>query len=165
MKRVIYRTGLGQDSHRFLGPETSKPCILGGVVFENTPGFDANSDGDVIFHAICNAISSVTGVIVLGKIADELFFHSGISDSIIYLQKAYETLGNQKIVHLAISLEASRPKFLHRIDDLRTSIASALKITPSQVGITATTGEGLTDFGCGLGLQCFCILTTSEELE
>ena len=56
------RTGLGQDSHRFIDPESSKPCILGGVVFEGVPGLSANSDGDVIFHAICNAITSLTGV-------------------------------------------------------------------------------------------------------
>jgi 2-C-methyl-D-erythritol 2,4-cyclodiphosphate synthase len=67
-----YRTGLGQDSHRFLPEESSKPCLLAGLVFEDAPGMASDSDGDVIFHAICNAISSVTGVQILGGIAHDL---------------------------------------------------------------------------------------------
>lgn len=137
--------------------------MLGGLVFEDVPGFRANSDGDVIFHTICNAISSVTGEIILGKRADELLEKEGITDSSVYLQEALKTLGSQKIVHVALTIEASRPKLLKRIPELKQNIAREMNLDPSQVGITATTGEGLTDFGCGLGLQCFCILTTIEE--
>lgn len=157
------RTGIGQDSHRFLPEDTSKPCIMGGVIFEGVPGFQANSDGDVIFHAICNAISSVTGVIILGTVADDLCKLSGITDSLVYLKEALKTLGKQKISHLAVTLEAARPKILKKIPIMRQSIADALEIDFSQVGITATTGEGLTDFGCGDGVQCLCILTTIEH--
>lgn len=164
MVQVIYRTGIGQDSHRFHDESFVKSCIIGGLMFDDVPGFQANSDGDVIFHALCNAISSLTGVVILGKVADELLLKEGITDSKIYLEKALETLGNQKIVHVAITLEALRPKFLKKIEALRHSVAEALKIAISQVGITATTGEGLTDFGCGDGVQCLCILTTSEEI-
>ena len=161
MKKI--RTGIGQDSHRFLPAESTKPCIIGGLTFEDVPGLKANSDGDVIFHALCNAISSVTGEIILGKVADELYEKDGITDSVVYLQKALETLGNQKISHVAITLEGSRPRFLERIPELRENIAKTLQIALSDVGITATTGEGLTDFGCGEGLQCFCVMTTSES--
>lgn len=157
----MIRTGIGQDSHRFLPQGSTKPCVIGGLVFDDAPGFKANSDGDVIFHAICNAISSLTGEIILGKRADELLAKEGITDSRVYLDEALKTLGDQKIVHLAITLEAARPKFLARIPELRSSIASALGVDVAQVGLTATTGEGLTDFGCGEGIQCFCILTTT----
>lgn len=157
-----FRTGIGQDSHRFLPPDIAKPCVIGGLVFEDAPGFKANSDGDIIYHAICNAISSLTGEIILGKRADELYEKEGITDSQVYLNEALKTLGSQKIVHVAITLEGSRPRILHRIPELRKNIALALKIQPHQVGVTATSGEGLTDFGCGDGMQCFCIVTTSE---
>lgn len=159
---MIIRTGIGQDSHRFLENETSKPCILGGIIFENTPGLKANSDGDVVIHTICNSISSVTGTIILGGIADELCLNQGITDSQIYLEKALETLGNQKISHLAISIEGKRPKIKNNIPNLRQNLAKIMNIDPSQIGITATTGEGLTDFGRGLGIQCICIITTVE---
>ncbi len=157
------RTGIGQDSHRFLSEDSTKPCILGGLVFEDIPGFRANSDGDVIFHTICNAISSVTGEIILGIRADELLEKEGITDSSVYLQEALKTLGKQQISHVALTIEAFRPKFLKRIPELRENIAREMNLDASQVGITATTGEGLTDFGCGKGVQCFCIITTVEN--
>ena len=163
LKKPIVRTGIGQDSHRFLTDETTKLCILGGMIFEGVPGFQANSDGDVIFHALCNAITSLTGVTILGKKADEMLEKKGITDSRAYLEEALKTLNDQQITHVAITIEATRPKFLKHIPALRQSIADALKVDFSQVGITATTGEGLTDFGCGEGLQCFCIITTIEE--
>ncbi len=160
---MIVRTGIGQDSHRFLDPESSKPCILGGIIFEDTPGLAANSDGDVIFHALCNAITSLTGVLILGGIADDLCLKDGITDSQVYLEKAIETLGDQVITHVAITLEAKKPKFLQKRSDLRKNIASVMGISAGQVGLTATTGEGLTDFGCGDGIQCFCVITTQED--
>ena len=162
LKRPIIRTGIGQDSHRFLPDDAAKLCILGGVIFEETAGFRANSDGDIIFHALCNAISSLTGVIILGKRADELLATLGITDSQVYLEEALNTLGNQQITHVAMTLEGKRPKFLNKIPELKKSIGSVMKLDPTQVGITATTGEGLTDFGLGIGLQCFCIITTVE---
>jgi 2-C-methyl-D-erythritol 2,4-cyclodiphosphate synthase len=159
----LFRTGIGQDSHRFLSEDMTKPCVIAGLIFEDVPGFKANSDGDVVFHCICNAISSLTGEIILGKVADELLNKHGITDSSVFLQEAVKTLKNQKIVHVALTLEGSRPHFLKRIPLMRENIAKALSIDVSAVGITATTGEGLTDFGCGDGVQCFCLMTTVEE--
>jgi len=156
------RTGIGQDSHRFLPSDSSKPCIIAGIIFEGVPGFNANSDGDVVFHAICNAITSVTGVMILGDIADDLCLKDGITDSEVYLFEALKTLGNQKISHVAISLEGKKPKFKQRIHDMRANIARVMDLNITQVGITATSGEGLTDFGCGDGVQCFAIVTTQE---
>lgn len=158
----IFRTGIGQDSHRFLGEDSSKPCIIGGLIFEDVPGLDADSDGDVIFHAICNAITSLCGVPILGGIARDLCRKDGITDSQVYLEKALQALGKQKIVHVALTIEGKRPHFEEKIEALRKKIAQVLAIRFDQVGMTATSGDGLTDFGCGDGLQCFCILTTVE---
>lgn len=158
------RTGIGQDSHRFLPPDSSKPCIIAGTIFDNAPGFNANSDGDVVFHAICNAISSLTGILILGAIADDLCLKDGITDSEVYLLEAMKTLGNQKITHVAITIEGKKPKFKDRLIEMRSNIARVMSLDISQVGITATSGEGLTDFGCGDGVQCFSIVTTEEEM-
>lgn len=65
------KVAIGQDSHRFDLEEKGKKLILGGVEFEG-PALSANSDGDVIFHAITNAISGITCVNILGSIADEM---------------------------------------------------------------------------------------------
>lgn len=160
---MIVRTGIGQDSHRFLPHDSAKHCIIAGLIFDDEPGFNANSDGDVVFHSICNAISSLTGVLVLGAIADELCLKDGVTDSEIFLKEALKTLNQQKITHVAITLEGKRPKFKHRILEMRENIARVMMLDVSQVGITATTGEGLTDFGCGDGVQCFAIVTTQED--
>lgn len=69
----------------------------------------------------------------------------GITDSKEYLKKALEDL-EAKIVHVSISIEAKYPKFSPKIEEMRKSISDILKIQANQVGITATTGEGLTAF-------------------
>ena len=154
-----FKVGIGQDSHRFLPADSSKPCIIGGIIFEDTPGLAADSDGDVVFHSICNAITSISGIPILGGVAIELCHKDGITDSEVYLERALATLGNKTIEHVALSIEGKRPKLQARNLEMRQNIARALKISVEQVGLTATSGDGLTDFGCGEGLQCFCILT------
>lgn len=162
MKNI--RVGIGQDSHRFLSTESSKQCVLAGLTFDDdeAPGFHANSDGDVVFHAICNAISSITGVLILGGIADDLCLKDGITDSEVYLKEAIKTLGEIKIQHVAITIEAKRPKLLARILEMRENIARVMGLNVGQVGLTATSGEGLTDFGCGEGVQAFTTITVYE---
>lgn len=132
-------------------------------MFDDSPGFNANSDGDIVFHALCNAISSVTGVLILGALADDLCLKDGITDSEVYLREAMKTLGAQKVNHVAITIEAKRPKFKNRLLEMRENIARVMRLDVSQVGITATSGEGLTDFGCGDGAQALVIITTEER--
>jgi len=154
-----FQAGIGQDSHRFLAEKTDKKCIVGGVVFKDAPGMDADSDGDVVFHSICNAITSITHVPILGRIAIDLCHKEGITDSRIYLHKAMETLGAQKIEHVALTLEGKRPKFQERSEEIRQSVADAMGLLKNQIGITFTSGDGLTSFGRGEGLMCFAILS------
>ncbi len=156
------RTGIGKDSHRFLPDDAMEHCIIAGLIFDDVPGFKANSDGDVVFHAICNAITSITHTLILGGIADDLCLKDGITDSQVYLEEAMKTLGNKKISHVAISLEGKRPMFKKRLLEMRQNIARVMQLEADQVGITATSGEGLTDVGCGEGLECFAIVTTQE---
>lgn len=156
------RVGIGQDSHRFLHEDTIKNCMIGGLIFEGVPGLDADSDGDVVLHAICNAISSVTGVPILGGVAIEMCQRSDITDSKYYLKAAIDTLGAQKVEHVALTIEAYKPRLQKRIQEMRAYIAELMQLDISQVGITCTSGDGLTDFGRGVGLQCICVITTIE---
>jgi 2-C-methyl-D-erythritol 2,4-cyclodiphosphate synthase len=159
------RVGVGRDSHRFLPPDSAKPCIIAGLIFEDAPGLSADSDGDVVFHSICNAITSVSGMPILSGIAIDLCHKDGITDSQVYLENAMETLGHQMVEHVALTIEGKRPRFQKRIEEMRARIAQVMKVRMDQVGLTATAGDGLTDFGCGDGLQCFCILTTVEPCK
>lgn len=154
-----YITGLGQQSRRFLSADSLKPCIIGGVIFEDEPGLQAENDGDVIFQAICNAITSVTHIPILGDIAKDLCRKNGITDSRVYVEKAVESLGKKQIEHVSISLEGKRPRFQKKILQIREAVSLALNIGVDQVGITAISAQGLTDYGCGEGIQCICIMT------
>jgi 2-C-methyl-D-erythritol 2,4-cyclodiphosphate synthase len=158
-----YRTGIGQKSYRFLPHESTQSCIIAGLVFEDAPGFNANSDGDVVFHALCNAISSLTGQPSVGSIANDLFLKDGITDSEIYLLESMKTLGKQKISHVAIAIEGKKPSFLEKKFSMRANIARVMGLNIDEVGLTVTSGEGLTDFGCGNGVQTIAIITTVEE--
>jgi 2-C-methyl-D-erythritol 2,4-cyclodiphosphate synthase len=156
------KVGIGQDSHR-VSETKEKPFVLGGLTFDEAFSLEGNSDSDVILHAITNAISGVTGKPVLGPVADKLC-QAGVSDSKEYLRIALEDLESigYKVSHVSISLECLKPKILPKLEALRESVAKLLGATVADVAITATSGEGLTDFGKGLGVQAFAVLTAEK---
>ena len=160
---IEYRTGIGQDSHRFLdkhaplgGPKT---LVLGGLYFHGMEGREGNSDADVVMHALTNAISGISGVNILGAVADEMCKVHSIYESWKYVEAAMETLDGFELVHLSFSIECKRPVLWSFIDEMKRSIADTARLPVNCVGITVTSGEGLTDFGRGLGIQVLCIAT------
>ncbi len=157
----MYKIGIGQDSHKFLVEPSNKPCRIGGVVFEGCPGLDADSDGDVVLHALCNAITSIVHMPLLGGVCIKLC-REGITDSRVYVEQGLEYFKNHEILHVAFTIEGARPRLQGRSLEIRESVAELLQIDVDQVGITFTSGDGLTDFGKGLGLMCYCILTARK---
>ena len=159
------RVSIGQDSHRFKEEGQGGTCMLGGVAFDTAPALDANSDGDVVLHAVTNAVSGITCRNILGKPADEMC-RAGITDSREYLKEGLRDLAamGMRPAHLSVSIECARPKISPKVEEMRKAIGALLDLSPGSVGITATTGEGLTDFGRGLGISVFCILTAEETV-
>lgn len=157
------KIGIGQDSHR-IRETREKPFVLGGVTFDEPFHLEGNSDSDVILHAITNAISGVTGKPILGPVADNLC-KSGVTDSAEYLKAALADLGaiGFGVSHVSVSVECARPKILPQIDAIRARVSELLGVTVADVGITATSGEGLTDFGKGLGVQAFAVVTAESR--
>ena len=158
---MIIKTGIGQDSHAF-EKTPGKPLILGGITINNKIGLSGNSDADVVFHSITNAISSVTGINIIGSIADELC-QKGIKDSSVYLERALEDIRQYDINHIAIAIECLIPKISPYIEAIKQNIADLCGININDIGITATTGEGLTAFGKGEGVQAITIITLSKK--
>lgn len=156
------KTGLGLDSHRFSADDSDKPFVLGGLVFDDAPGLEGNSDADVILHALTDAISGVTGKTVIGKVADQMC-REGVTDSKEYLKVALADLGEWQISHVSIALECLRPKIDSKVPALRESIARLLNATIDEVCISATTGEGLNDCGRGLGIHASVVLTAVKS--
>ena len=157
---MTIKTGIGQDSHAF-EKKSGKPLILAGVKFDHSFGLKGNSDADVIFHSITNAISSVTGKNILGSVADKLV-QQGEKDSSKYLQLALDDLYEWKINHIAISVECLKPKISPKIELMKQKISAVCKINIADIGITATSGEGLNAFGRGEGIQAITIITVSK---
>ncbi len=153
-----FRIGFGQDSHKFASK--NKKLILGGCIIPNETGLDANSDGDVILHALFNAISQAIGERSLGYYADEMY-KKGIKDSKEYLKVILNKLNQKslKINNVGIMIEASRPKLEKHSNKIKQSLSKILKINKEKIGITYTSGENLTAFGQGKGMQCFAVVT------
>jgi 2-C-methyl-D-erythritol 2,4-cyclodiphosphate synthase len=154
-----FKTGIGQDSHAF--EKNNKPLLLAGIDFSYKQGLRANSDGDVLLHALTNAISSITGVNILGAKADKLC-QQGITDSSEYLKLALADLKNIELQHIAIAIECLVPKISPKIDAMKINLANLLNLNVDDIGITATTGEGLTAYGKGEGIQEFCIVSAMK---
>lgn len=168
-----YANGIGQDSHRFMQPVEAKlktadkwpkQLILAGVVFPRETPLVANSDGDAVLHALTNAISGVTGINILGTIADQMC-KDGITDSSAYLAKALSFSADQgwELTHISISIEAKRPKLTPMIGPMKVRLGELAGIDPQRIGITATSGENLTRFGEGEGIMVFCSVTMRRE--
>jgi len=152
-----YRSGLGQDSHRFA--ETKKPLILGGAEISKTGGLSGNSDADVILHAICNALSSAIGGGSLSTWSDEMCVQ-GIKDSKKYLAEILKKVRAEgwHVVNCSVTLEAGKPKLEKHLPKINCSLAKLLSIPADCVGCTVTSGEKLTSFARGEGVQAFALV-------
>jgi len=153
------KVGIGQDSHRFDFNDKEKKLVLAGVVIEGHPPLAGNSDADVILHALTNAISGVTCVNILGPVSDDMCLNKGIKDSSLYLKEALKYLGENRIVHVSFSIECKTPKITPLIPKMRANLSKMLDLPENCIGITATSGEELTPFGKGEGIQVFCCVT------
>ena len=159
----MFKVGIGQDSHRIQAPAAGKALVLGGITVKADYALAGNSDSDVVLHAITNGISGITGKPILGPVADKLC-QAGITDSAVYLRKALEDLQAKgyRLTHVSLTLECQRPKILPILPSLLAHLSQLLGLSTEDIGVTATSGEGLTDFGKGLGIQAFACVTATR---
>jgi len=155
----MIRVGIGQDSHRFMR-KGKKRLVLGGVIIPDEEGLEGNSDGDVVLHAIFNALSQAIGKRSIGVYSDKMC-RQGIKDSREYLKLALKMVkgSGYRINNIGVTIEAKKPRIEPYVGDMKKSIADILMVTQDMIGITATSGEDLTAFGKGMGIQVFAIAT------
>jgi len=114
-----------------------------------------------MIHALCNALLQALGEgYSLGKIADPLCLKKGIKNSQKYLDEILKKVRKKgfKIYHVGFQMEGKRPKIDPLASRLKKSMAVISGLDEDQIGITATSGEELTPFGRGEGLQCLVIV-------
>ena len=136
------RIGYGWDSHAF---KPGVPLKIGGLAIEHPEGLAGHSDGDVLLHAITDAL---LGAVSAGDIGS--FFPPGDprwkdADSSIFLNLALEEIENAgyRIVNVDTTLVLAAPKIGPLAGELRERVAELLDLKPSDVGIKAKTPEGL----------------------
>jgi 2-C-methyl-D-erythritol 2,4-cyclodiphosphate synthase len=153
------RVGLGQDSHRF-SVDAGRPLVLGGVVVPGVGGLDGNSDADVVLHALCRALEQAIGEDGFSRYADEMS-RNGVNDSREYVKVAIARVAGAgyAVNNVGLTIEARTPKIAPLQQALKESVATLLRIAPGAVGINASTGEDLTAFGRGEGIQAFAIVS------
>ena len=136
------RIGYGWDSHAF---KPGVPLKIGGVAFDHPSGLAGHSDGDVLLHAITDAL---LGAVAVGDIGS--FFPPGDprwknADSAVFLKTALEEVehAGYRIANIDTTLVLAAPKIGPISEKLRERVAELLLIDPGNVGIKAKTPEGL----------------------
>ncbi len=156
----MIRVGLGTDLHRLV---SGRPLMIGGINIPFEKGEDGHSDGDVLLHAITDAILGASGLGDIGEMfppSDEKWKGA---DSKNLLKQAFLLVKNRgwNIENLDCVLQLEKPKFLPFRKQIIESIADILEIMPEQVFVKAKTGEKLGDIGNGnaISAEAVCLLS------
>jgi 2-C-methyl-D-erythritol 2,4-cyclodiphosphate synthase len=153
------RVGIGLDAHAF---SEEAALVLGGVDFPGEAGLAGHSDGDVVAHALIDALLGAAG---RGDIGD--LFPSGDpawrdASSIRLLQRAYEVVkgAGWELVNADCVLVGEHPRIAPVRDAMRARLAGAMGVQPEQVAVRATTTDrlGFTGRGEGLAAQAVALL-------
>ncbi|NQT95242.1 MAG: 2-C-methyl-D-erythritol 2,4-cyclodiphosphate synthase [Candidatus Omnitrophica bacterium] len=135
------RIGIGYDLHRLV--EGIK-FLLGGVKIVSNKGSLGHSDGDVLLHAICDALFGACGLPDIGTHFPDTDIEFKDMASIELLKKAYEIISmkqDRKIVNIDTVVVCDEPKLAEHVPAMKANIAEVLKIKPEAIGIKAKTTE------------------------
>ena len=154
-----YRVGTGYDAHAL---EDGVPLVLGGVAVDHPRGLAGHSDGDVLAHALTDAILGAAGLEDIGAL-----FPSGDprlqgADSVALLAEAWGRVraAGWELVNADVILIGEEPRLAPHRDAMRARLAGALGVVPERVAVRATTTDGLgfTGRGEGLAAQAVALL-------
>jgi 2-C-methyl-D-erythritol 2,4-cyclodiphosphate synthase len=137
-----YRIGHGFDVHRF---GEGDHIVLGGVKIPHRSGFVAHSDGDVLIHALCDAMLGAIAAGDIGRHFPDTDQSYKNIDSSILLEQVDQLLKNDNyaIMNLDVTIIAQSPKMAPHIPAMSQKLADILGLAKSQINIKATTTEGL----------------------
>lgn len=144
------RVGIGFDAHAFA---EGVPLVLGGVEIESAAGLAGHSDGDVIAHALIDALLGAAGLGDIGDLFPPTEEWEGAS-SLDLLRAAYDRVGaaGYELVNADCVLIGEQPRIADLRAQMREHLAGALGVEPARVAVRATTTDGLGFTGRGEGL-------------
>ena len=155
------RIGHGFDAHR-LGPGLR--LVLGGVEIEHDQGLVAHSDGDVLIHALCDAILGAAAKGDIGKHFPDSSDEFKDVDSRILLRQVVSMIKDSgySMLNADMTIIAQAPKLAPHLDQMKVNLAKDLLVAESQINIKATTTEGMGYAGRGEGIAAHAVVLLSE---
>ena len=160
------RVGIGVDAHALVD---GVPLVLAGVSFPGEPGLAGHSDGDVISHALIDAVLGAAGLGDIGWLFPSSDERWQGSSSLELLARAYGAVreAGYELVNADCVLVGERPRLAPHRGDMQKNLAAAMGVLPEKVAVRATTTDGLgfTGRGEGLAAQAVALVTTSPEGE
>ncbi|MGI5879618.1 MAG: 2-C-methyl-D-erythritol 2,4-cyclodiphosphate synthase [Syntrophomonadaceae bacterium] len=158
------RIGIGYDAHRLV---KERPLVLGGVNIPHTYGLLGHSDADVLVHAICDALLGAAALGDIGRhFPDNNPQYRGIN-SLILLAEVKQKITGQglQISNIDSVIIAQQPKMAPYINAMRENLARCLDIDISQVGVKATSTEGMGYEGRqeGISAQAIALLYDNNK--
>ena len=156
------RVGQGFDVHRFT---EGNRIILGGVSIPHDRGIDAHSDGDVLLHAICDALLGAAGLDDIGRHFPDQDELNKNRSSREFVQEIVGIIQSSElnIANLDATVILQRPKIRDYIQEMRQNIAQDLCIESSQVNVKATTTEGLGFIGREEGIAAMAVVLLKQD--
>lgn len=152
----IERIGIGTDLHRLAGPP---PLWLAGVEVPHAHGCVAHSDGDVVLHAVIDALFGAAGLPDIGDHfpdSDPAYF--GASSSKLLARCLAEVRGaGYEVVNVDVTIHAERPRLSEHKERLRASLATLLGLDRSAVAVKAKSNEELGAIGRGEAIACTAV--------
>jgi 2-C-methyl-D-erythritol 2,4-cyclodiphosphate synthase len=155
------RVGLGVDAHAFAD---GTPLVLGGIQFDEDRGLAGHSDGDVVTHALIDALLGAAGLGDIGALfPSEDDSLRGVS-SLLLLRNAYGkvTSGGFELVNADCILIGEQPHIADRRDQMRTRLAETMGVEADRIAVRATTTDRLGFVGRGEGLAAQAVALLSR---
>ena len=155
------RIGHGYDLHALAD---SRRLVLGGVDIPHGRGPIAHSDGDVLLHALCDALLGAAGLGDIGRHFPDSNDDYRDIDSRILVRSTRELLAAQDLTiqNADLTVVAQQPKLAPYLADMRTHIAADLQIDMSRVNVKATTTEGMGFTGREEGIAAYAVVLLDE---
>jgi 2-C-methyl-D-erythritol 2,4-cyclodiphosphate synthase len=151
-----FRIGHGYDIHRIV---SGRPLVLGGVKFDTDFGLDGHSDADCVTHAICDALLGAAGLPDIGHFFPNTDPVYKDIDSQVLLAKVCAELSRRSfaIGNIDATVIAEQPKIFPHLAAMKAALAKSTHLPVTNIGLKATTNEGVGDLGRGLAIAAHAV--------
>jgi 2-C-methyl-D-erythritol 2,4-cyclodiphosphate synthase len=157
---VSVRCGIGYDLHRL---DAGRKLIIGGIEVPFDKGPVGHSDGDVVAHAICDALLGAAGLGDIGTHFPDSDPQWKGANSLLFLEHVRKLLDEKSlsIDYLDVIVILERPKLGPHFPKMREALSKSLKLPPEKIHLKAKTNEGVDAVGCGEAIACHVVSTLS----